>query len=167
MQINRKKADKERRGEVDLRCAQFEALCRAQGIRMTPQRLAIYRALAQDPSHPTAESLYKKLGREMPAISPATVYRTLEFFEAKSLIKRVSGPESIGRFDANISPHQHLLCRICGHLSDVIISQLSWPTLPTVSGFTVEELDIRLVGRCYQCSKSTRRNRRRPVSEKK
>jgi len=47
--------------EVDGWCSEFEKLCRSRGIRVTAQRLAVYRALAEDLAHPTAESVYSRL----------------------------------------------------------------------------------------------------------
>lgn len=142
------------RSEVDGKCSEFEKLCRSRGIRVTAQRLALYRALAEDLAHPTAESVYSRLSKQLPGLSQATIYRTLQVFESENLIRKVSSPGAIGRFDANVDPHQHLVCRVCGTLEDVSVPELHSVTIPRVSGFTVEELDIRLVGRCEACSSS-------------
>ena len=158
MIINRKKSDLRQQTEVDRWCDDFEKLCRARGVRVTPQRLAVYRALVEDLSHPTADSVYKRLSH-FRGLSPATVYRTLEFLSRENLIRRVSAPEAVGRFDANLAGHQHLVCRICGSMTDVSVPKLSDPELPTVSGFIVEELDIKLVGRCRACASSSGRKR--------
>jgi len=147
--------------EVDDWCAQFERQCRARGIRVTPQRLAVYRALAQDLAHPTAEAVFDRLKQQLPGLSQATIYRTLQFFEDENLIRRVSSPGAIGRFDANVGPHQHLLCRECGKLEDISVPELHEARVPTVKGFTVEELDIRLVGLCDKCSRSKSENKTR------
>ena len=146
--------------ELDRWCSDFEKLCRSRSIRVTAQRLAVYRALAEDLAHPTAESVYNRLSKQLPGLSLATIYRTLEFFEGENLIRRVSSPGSIGRFDANVDPHQHLVCRVCGSLEDISVPELHSAALPKVSGFTVEELDIRLVGRCEACSRPKAKARR-------
>jgi Fur family transcriptional regulator, peroxide stress response regulator len=148
----RRKTKSRRRDEVADWCSTFERQCRSHGIRVTPQRLAVYRALAEDLSHPTAESVYKRLSKQLPGLSQATIYRALQFFESENLIRRVSSPGAIGRFDANVGPHQHLLCRACGRLEDISVPELHKAKVPGVAGFTVEELDIRLVGLCGSCS---------------
>jgi Fur family transcriptional regulator, peroxide stress response regulator len=140
--------------EVDDWCAEFEKLCRSRGIRVTAQRFAVYKALAEDLAHPTAESVYARLSKRLPGLSFATIYRTLQFFENEKLIRKVSSPGAVSRFDANVDPHQHLVCRVCGSLEDISIPELHSAAIPNVSGFTVEELDIRLVGRCQSCSRS-------------
>jgi Fur family transcriptional regulator, peroxide stress response regulator len=159
--INRNTKPGRHPNKVDVWCSEFERLCRARGIRVTAQRLAVYRALAEDLAHPTAESVYSRLSKQLPGLSQATVYRTLQFLEDDKLIRRVSSPGAIGRFDANVGPHQHLLCRVCGSLEDISIPALHNAVIPKVSGFTVEELDIRLVGKCGACSRSELKNRKR------
>ena len=159
MQSNRTYAIKRDRSDIERQCEGFEQACRERGIRVTPQRLAVYRVLASDATHPTVESVHLKLASRMPGLSQATVYRILEFLEAENLIRRVSGPESVGRFDANLERHQHLVCRVCGRLSDVSLSEFDRPRLPKVPGFAVEELDVRLVGRCRECADSERKQR--------
>ena len=162
VRVTRNTARIRKRRDVGDWCTEFEKLCRSRGIRITPQRLAVYKALAEDRAHPTAESVYARLSKRLPGLSFATVYRTLQFFENEKLIRKVSSPGTIGRFDANVDPHQHLACRVCGSLEDISIPELHSAAIPKVSGFTVEELDIRLVGRCKACfsSKSKRQMRK-------
>jgi Fur family peroxide stress response transcriptional regulator len=150
-----------RAGEVDGWCSEFERECRARGIRVTPQRLAVYRVLAEDLAHPTAESVYSRLSKQLPGLSQATIYRTLQFLESENLIRKVSSPGAIGRFDANVDPHQHLVCRLCGSLEDISVPELHSAVIPRVAGFTVEELDIRLVGLCEPCSGSESKTKKR------
>lgn len=162
--MNRNKSLTRQGNEVDAWCLQFEKQCRTRGIRVTPQRLAVYRALAEDLAHPTAESVYSRLTRQLPGLSQATIYRTLQFFENENLIRKVSSPGAIGRFDANVEPHQHLLCRVCGSLRDISVPELHSAVIPKVSGFSVEELDIRLVGRCEACSSSQSKSQKRKAA---
>lgn len=159
--ISRNKMTSRHGREVDGWCSEFEKLCRSRGIRVTAQRLAVYRALAEDLAHPTAESVYSRLSKQLPGLSQATIYRTLQFFESENLIRKVSSPGAIGRFDANVDPHQHLVCRVCGSLEDISVPELHSAVIPRVSGFTVEELDIRLVGRCEACSSSPAKAQKR------
>ena len=81
VRITRNKAKIRKGREVDDWCAEFEKLCRSRGIRVTAQRFAIYKALAEDLAHPTAESVYARLSKRLPGLSFATIYRTLQFFE--------------------------------------------------------------------------------------
>lgn len=139
--------------EVARWCESFERRCRAAGLRVTAQRLAVYRALAEDGSHPTADGLYASLHDRMPGLSRATVYRILDSLERRQLVRRIGGSLGGGRFDANVSTHQHLVCRVCGAMVDVVLPGWSGAAVPAggVPGFEIERLDVRLVGRCSRC----------------
>jgi len=153
MESKRKKVGLRQPAEVDRWGAAFEAQCRSRGLRVTAQRLAVYRAVAADLSHPTAESVYARVRTQLPMLSPATVYRILESLQREALVRRVSTTGGGARFDANLAPHQHLVCRVCGSMMDHFAPSLAATPLPTtpVQGFVIEELDIRLVGRCDRC----------------
>jgi Fur family peroxide stress response transcriptional regulator len=144
------------RQEVARWCARFEEQCRTRGLRFTTQRLAVYRALAQDASHPTAESVYARLKLQMTSLSFATVYRILERLEDEGLIRRVSTAKGVRRFDANLEPHQHFVCRLCNGITDH--AELPHAQLPLPwrgpRGFTAEELEIRIVGICGSCRRA-------------
>ncbi len=137
-------------------CEAFARRCREHGVRVTTQRLAVYRALAEDPSHPTADTVYQRLRGAMPSLSPATVYRVLESLVRDGLLRRVSTTGGAGRFDANLLPHQHLICRVCGRMTDVHapavraveVGRLAAEVRPR---FVVEDVDVRIVGRCETC----------------
>jgi Fe2+ or Zn2+ uptake regulation protein len=139
--------------DVAADCLAFARRCREQGVRVTAQRLAVYRALAEDPSHPTADAIYRRLRGAMPSLSPATVYRVLESLERDGLLRRVSTTEGVGRFDANLEPHQHLICRVCGRMTDVQAPTLAVGRVAARAHprFVVEDVDVRIVGRCETC----------------
>jgi len=134
-------------------------------VRVTPQRLAVYRALAEDPTHPTADALFGRLRGVMPSVSPASVYRILDSLERAGLVRRVGTTEGVARYDANRERHEHLVCRKCGRMTDFHAPELAALRLAprAVRGFVVEELDVRIVGRCARCAPTTgrRRGRRR------
>jgi len=63
--------------ELDEKTMQFTSQCREAGLKVTPQRIAIYRELLQTDEHPSAEMLYEKVKKTFPSISLDTVNRTL------------------------------------------------------------------------------------------
>jgi Fe2+ or Zn2+ uptake regulation protein len=139
--------------DVDQASLAFARRCRERGVRVTAQRLAVYRALAEDPSHPTAGAIYRRLRGAMPSLSTATVYRVLESLVRDGLLRRVSTTGGAGRFDANLVPHQHLICRVCGRMTDVHapaveVGRVAAQARPR---FVVEDVDVRIVGRCETC----------------
>jgi Fur family transcriptional regulator, peroxide stress response regulator len=139
--------------EVDRRCVRFVDECRRRGVRVTAQRLAVYRALAADTTHPTADSVYAGLRVRLAGLSLATVYRILESFEQAGFIRRVSTTDGIARFDANLTSHQHLVCRQCGRILDFEVKSRPRLRLPlqVLADFVPETFEIRIVGICARC----------------
>ena len=88
------------------------------GLKVTPQRIAIYRALLGTKSHPTAESICREVRASMPGLSFNTVYKTLLSLEEKGLVQRLDVGQACDRYDANTRSHIHLVCLGCGKVSD-------------------------------------------------
>jgi Fur family transcriptional regulator, peroxide stress response regulator len=138
---------------IEANQSDFVSRCRERGVRLTAQRLAVFNALVRDATHPTADFLYAVLKETMPSLSLSTVYRILESLEAEGLIRRVSTVAGIARYDGNVAPHQHLVCRICGRMTDIARQSLSGLRVRGLHfvDFIAEELDIRIVGTCLGC----------------
>src|SRR5262245_39863706 len=92
---------------------------RAAGLKLTPQRIAIVRELAQDESHPTAQELFDRLRPSLPTMSFATVYNTMAALSAAGLCRALSLSPGSGRFDPNMQPHHHVVCDACGSVRDI------------------------------------------------
>ena len=88
--------------KIQKKLENFETACRESGLKVTHQRLEIFRELAAADDHPTAETLYNRLQKVMPTLSLDTVYRTLTTFEEHDLISRVQTTESHARFEAEM-----------------------------------------------------------------
>ena len=124
--------------------------------RMTKQRKVILEELRKVHSHPTADELYEMVRTRMPRISLGTVYRNLDFLTESGEILKIDAAGSIRRFDGDTRPHQHVRCRVCGRIGDVI------PPLPApevnaikVDGFQVLSSRIEYEGICDRCAKSS------------
>lgn len=104
--------------EVSQKLAEFEGICRQKGLKLTHQRLEIYRELLHFANHPTAETIYNRVRRHIPTISLDTVYRTLALLEEAGMIVRIQSPESHARFETDSAPHHHLLCKKCQQITD-------------------------------------------------
>lgn len=92
---------------------------RRAGLRITPQRLAICRFLANTDSHPTAQMIYDQVRPQFPTLSLATVYNTLEVLVRLGTISTLGDTGSDAeRYDADISPHLNLSCVSCQRVVD-------------------------------------------------
>jgi Fur family peroxide stress response transcriptional regulator len=97
---------------------QLQNRCRELGLKLTHQRLEVFRELASTDDHPSADTIYKRVRARVPTISLDTVYRTLWTLEDHALIARVHAFDDRARFDANLTPHQHLICTRCKSVRD-------------------------------------------------
>lgn len=134
--------------------ALFAQACRDANLKLTHQRLEIYRELASAADHPTAEMLYKRLRKTLPTISLDTVYRTLATFEEYNLVTRVQTVESHTRYEAEMAPHHHAICTRCGMITD--FQWVSFDTLQLPEGISdwgrIEEKKITFRGVCDKCA---------------
>jgi len=138
---------------LEHRLADFCNHCRARGFPLTPQRLAIFRAVLASVEHPTAEDIYQAIKPEMPSLSLGTVYRTLEWLAQERFILRVHAPDSPTRFDANRTPHHHLVCVSCHRVADIEDPALDHlPIAPErLQGFAVTGHHVQIFGVCPAC----------------
>jgi Fur family peroxide stress response transcriptional regulator len=142
----------------------FVARCREAGLAVTPQRLAIFRRLAATDRHPSAEELHAAVRRGMPTLSLATVYKTLDTLAGIGTVRPVSRLGARGRWDANLGPHHHLVCTVCGAVTDVTEPRLEAAARPARAvaarhGFEAAGHSVEIFGRCAAC-----RGRRRSGS---
>jgi len=134
--------------------AELASRFRAHGLKATPQRLAIYRALLQTFEHPSAETLFRRVRRTMPSLSLGTVYKTLDSLEAAQLITRLSGVEESARYDAKLDPHHHLICTRCKKVIDVTVPDLPAPA--QLGAFEITGVHVQFLGHCGDCLKGER-----------
>mgnify|MGYP002573139387 CR=1 FL=1 len=88
-------------------------------LKLTPQRLAVYKYLLTTTEHPSAEVIYKAIHSEYPTMSLATVYKALKTLEEVGLIQELNVGEGNFRYDGNCSEHGHIQCIQCGKVDDL------------------------------------------------
>lgn len=139
---------------------------RASGLKLTPQRLAIVKELAADPTHPTAQELYERLRPSMPTMSFATVYNTLDALASAGLCAALSLSPGASRFDPNMHAHHHAVCDRCGLVRDVPLAGdasagATAPAAPaeleSAPGFRVRSVERIYRGLCSACAASEAR----------
>ena len=137
--------------------AEFELLCRREGLPLTAQRRAVLRSLAARTDHPTADQLYEEVRRELPEISRTTVYRVLETLVRVGVVNRVSHPGSAVRFDALTERHHHLFCVSCGRLIDLALPELDRLPTPDTErlGFEIQDYSVQFNGVCADCRRNS------------
>ena len=131
----------------------FAAALKADGLRMTHQRLEVIRELASAKHHPDADEVYRAIRERVPTISLDTVYRTLSTLAARGLIERISAPGA-ARFDPDASAHHHFVCTRCGRIEDIEVDALGPVEVPNeiarIGAVTSVRLEMK--GVCAACA---------------
>jgi Fe2+ or Zn2+ uptake regulation protein len=136
---------------------QLAELFREHGLRVTPQRQAIFRLLVGDDSHPTVESLYDRARVDMPTISLKTVYQTVHDLADLGEVEVLDLGTGSLRVDPNVEDdHHHVVCTACGRVRDVPV-EFDGLRLPVRfrRDFTVDTVQVIFRGRCDECSTRT------------
>jgi Fur family peroxide stress response transcriptional regulator len=133
----------------------FQQLARAMGLRATPQRLAVLKALISSHEHPSAETIYKQLKPVYKALSLATVHRTLETLVQKGEARKVTPLHLRARYDGRKDKHHHLMCTNCHKVLDLDDPELDrLARRRVVNGFEVSEYAVEVRGLCPDCRRA-------------
>ena len=147
-------------GSIQDKMKAFERICKDSGLRLTHQRLEIFRVVAHADDHPSAEDIYRRVKPKIPPISFDTVYRTLALFERHGVIAKVNDLADRTRYDPNTRVHHHMICTECKAIRDFY-----WPDLDameppeeTQGWGIVKGRHLELRGICQKClEKKTKR----------
>ena len=123
--------------------------------RHTVQRQIILTVLQKMSTHPTIEEVYEEIQKEHPAISKTTVYRNLRQLAKEGIIRQVSLPDGLERYDRLTTQHHHFKCQKCGGIYDVEIEYLEGinGSIQERYGFEVDRHDVVFTGVCLKCKK--------------
>lgn len=131
----------------------FEDICRKEGLKITHQRLEIFKALVNSDDHPTVEKLHHRLQSKLPTLSLDTVYRTLTTLEQHGLVARVETEERQARFEGKMEEHHHAICKKCGRITDFFAEFCTEAVIPDeiLRWGEISRKSITLHGLCRQC----------------
>jgi Fur family transcriptional regulator, stress-responsive regulator len=133
--------------------ADHAALLREHGVQVTAQRLAVLRAVSEQP-HSTAAELGAVVRAEIGAVSLQAVYDSLSVLAERGIIRRIQPAGSPARYEGRVGDnHHHLICRDCGRTVDVDCAVGSAPCLTAAdtSGYEIDEAEVIYWGRCPDC----------------
>jgi Fur family peroxide stress response transcriptional regulator len=120
-------------------------------LKITPQRIAVYSALLKLSNHPSAEKIIEHVRRNNPNISSGTVYKTLETFVEKDMIRKVKTDSDVMRYDAIMDQHHHLYCAESDRIADYFDEELNemlekYFRDKKIDGFDVKEVKLQILG---------------------
>jgi Fur family transcriptional regulator, ferric uptake regulator len=126
-----------------------------QNIKYTNQRIEILNFLKDNLNHPNVEDVYEGVKKKLTRISKATVYQNLRFLSKQGIIKEVN-IKGVARFEPNLLPHHHIICRKCAKITDFDSKELTQYSLKLAKNFKdfkIDTTDTSFYGLCKTCSK--------------
>ena len=139
--------------KVSQRLKRLKAVAKKAGVKLTHQRLEIFRELAATEDHPDADTIFRAVQHRVPTVSVDTVYRTLWMLHDLGLVTTL-GPERAGvRFDANLEQHHHYVCVRCGLVRDFESADLNALRVPdAVKALgSIADAHVEVRGVCAEC----------------
>lgn len=120
-------------------------------LKITPQRLAVLEALNSLKDHPTAEKIKDFVIKNHPNIAVGTIYKTLESFVKKGLVKKVKTEKDVMRYDAILDNHHHLYCEETEHIEDFRDDELDrlldkYFKKKKIQNFKVKDVKLQIIG---------------------
>ena len=138
---------------VEEKVSKFIERSKELGLKVTPQRVAIYKELAKTDEHPSTEVIHKNIKKYYPNISLTTVYRTLETFENIGLISVVNLLYNAARYDANMKSHHHIVCTKCKKIEDIYDESINYSELTAnIDNYEISGYSVLFNGLCKDCT---------------
>jgi len=152
--------------EVEQRIERFKEAAKAAGLKLTHQRLEIFREVASSLDHPGAEAIFRAVQSRMPTVSLDTVYRTLWMLNDLGLLTTLGQRREAVRFDANLAHHHHYVCVRCGLARDFESTELDAIRVPgavkKLGRVLTTHVEVR--GVCEKCA--AEQARKSPAAKK-
>ncbi len=140
---------------INLNTEELTAIFRKYGLKLTTQRLAIFKLIISRKDHPTTEQIYEALKSDYPTISLGTIYKTLHLLQELGLIQELGFSEGKIRYDPNLEPHINMVCTKCGQVNDYEPKSLKplWKDMVSKLNFepTGQRIDLYYI--CDKCKK--------------
>lgn len=129
----------------------FREKLKNKGLKVTPQRVAIYEAVVNLRNHPTAENIIEYIKKNHPNISVGTVYKVLESLVENQLLKKVKSEKDVMRYDAIMEQHHHLYCTQTEKIEDFEDPELDkiitlYFAKKKIKGFKVKDITLQITG---------------------
>ena len=129
-------------------------------IRITPQRQEMILILKNSQEHVTADEIYKKLVKQFPSVSIATVYNNLKLFVNIGFVKELQFGEGLSKFEWLEKDHYHIICSDCGKIEDFYYPELKEVEsfAKDLTKFNIKKHHLLFYGLCKSCSEQQENN---------
>lgn len=147
------------RETINQRMQAFAEACARMEIKLTHQRMEIFRVVISTEEHPDAVTVHRRVKKRIPTVSLDTVYRNLKLLAEQGLVSIVGMSQESVRFDGNLHPHHHFACVKCGMIRDFstkAVGRMAMPAEAKAFGAPLS-LHLEVKGICAACQKGAKR----------
>lgn len=124
------------------------ALFKDRKYRATPQRVAVYKYLCENPTHADADEIYKSVTEINHSFSKTTVYNALQSLERNGFIMKICIDSDRVRYDANVNLHGHFICKSCRKIFDFDVEKIE---CNISDDFHIMSSNVYYSGVCPEC----------------
>jgi Fur family peroxide stress response transcriptional regulator len=138
------------------RLEQMLKVLRDKGCRLTPQRVAMLKILAESRGHPGIEQIYERMKIDFPTTSLATIYKTMNLLKEMGEVLELTLASVGTRYDGNRPyPHPHIICTKCGQILDPEIGGVAAVSeeMARQTGYQITHHQLNFFGLCPKCRK--------------
>ena len=136
----------------------WQELLKKKGLRITKQRLAILSLLEKSTRPLAAGKIFAALKKEFPDIRLSTVYRNLNEFEEKKMLRKFNldfkKNKSYFELLTAREHHHHLICVSCEEIIPLGCPADYMSKLKEETGYDILEHKLKVYGICNKCQKA-------------
>ena len=118
---------------------------------MTKDEAEIYNIITKSMEHLTVEQIYTELQKKYPKVVMATVYNNVNKLWKARLIRKIAVENMPDRYD-RVVKHDHLICQMCGRLTDISFQDLTASLREQMQGEFLS-YDLKVFYICPECRK--------------
>jgi len=141
---------------TDQNLAQFKSVFKAENLKITPQRLEVFREMCDSDEHRESEEIYLALGKRNIHVSRATVFRTMDLLYENGFVSRMDIGDGKWRYEhwLDCSHHDHLICIRCGRIVEFFDPEIEKLQEDVCSRFDYQLVrhSHQLFGMCKECA---------------
>ncbi|BAX81286.1 Fur family transcriptional regulator [Labilibaculum antarcticum] len=135
-----------------MKVGEISAKLNEKGLKVTPQRIAVFEAISKLSNHPTADNVIDYIRNKHPNIATATVYKVLDALVSNELIKKVKTEKDVMRYDAILEKHHHLYCSESDRIEDFNDEELNnilemYFKKKEIPDFKIEDIKLQIIGK--------------------
>lgn len=130
----------------------IKKLIENKGVKPTFHRIKILEYLILHENHPTVDTIYEEIIKDIPTVSRTTVYNTLNLFVETNLIRSLNITGTETRYDAKTDSHHHFICKQCGAIYNIDIAcSYACEEHQVIEGNEIHEVHSHFKGICKEC----------------